>query len=455
MLLTNLKSLVTSDSSDFVKEKLLLRESQNRTLKADVEKILSYQAWIKAKTQDTFDSTRILGIVAAGKGAENYLPYTIPKIIKQISETGMLGDIIIGLNNGFECPTVIDRFTALSNVEVIHLYTENKSANNVPAQIFDNFLCENQPYCLSNMGYSHKQHRIFIVHQKKGAYAAGKIRVLGDIYGSLLLSSINNGWIPPEIMFTFDAESQFLVERNYPFVEPDSNGLKLIINELDKNSKIDILSTRNRFAVYQKALVDGIEALLPNFSQEIPPIQLFIDLCHGRYSGYQWMQGGGTFGKTDALVSLLVVISQTYPGSKIEDTQLSILAKYAGFVCEVFLDVVSTNRTPDMMDITMDEQPKKGWIEQMARWIAGVYALELCYGKHNIQTMVSRKIPLSIWIKPIKFLQMLKGKDEIRLDTVLQKVKILAIAFVVFQNLKKRSIDQPDILQGNEAKAHW
>lgn len=67
----------------------------------------------------------------------------------------------------------------------------------------------------------------------------------------------------------------------------------------------------------------------------------------------------------------------------------------------------------------------------------------------------SVKISLSIWIKPIKFLQMLKGKDTISLYTVMHKVKILAIAFVVFQNIKKRSVEKPDILQGKEAKAHW
>ncbi|MFW9265557.1 hypothetical protein, partial [Nostoc sp. CALU 546] len=341
------------------------------------------------------------------------------------------------------------------NVQVIHLYTAEKLANNIPSKIFDNLMCEGKPYSLSNFVYPDYQHRIFIVHQKEGVYAAGKIRVLGDIYSSLLLNSIDNGWIPPVILFTFDAESQFLIEQNYPFLDLDSNGLKLIISQLNEHSKIDIISTRNRFAVYEKTIIDGTEILLPDFSQEIPPIQLFLDLMHGRHNGFLWMQGGGTFGRTDALISLLVVIAQTYPGIRVEDTHLSILAKYAGFIYEILLDVVSINKTPSPTDITMDKPPKKAWIEQVSRWNAGAYALELCYGKHNISAITSGKVSLSILREPVKFLKRLKGKDKLNLYTIFHKTKVLASAFFISQKIARNSLDKPDILQGNEAKACW
>jgi DNA-directed RNA polymerase subunit RPC12/RpoP len=456
MLLINLKQSVRYKLSvNNLEGKLSLREKQDKRLREDVEKVLSCREWIKTITNNTFDRTRVIGIVAAAKGAENYLPYTIAKIIKQISETGMMADIVIGLNNGFECPTVIDGFCLLLNVQVIHLYTSEKLANNIPAKIYDNIKCEGEPYYLKNIDCQYCKHRIFVVHQKQGEYAAGKIRVLGDIYGSLLFKSIENGWIPPALLVTFDAESQFLVEQKYALVEPESNGLMLMLMELKNRPEIDILGTRNKFAVYQKGILDRTEVLLPNFSEEVPPLQFFLDLVHGKYRGYQWMQGGGTVGRTDVLVSLLTVISQSYPGTRTEDAHLTILAKFAGFRGNIYLDVVSTNRTPSLTDMTMDQPSKKAWIEQMFRWGTGTQGLELCYGKHNIKLIVPDGFPWSIFIDPIEFLKRLKGRDKVNLYTVIQKIKILAIAYAVSHNIRKKSLEMPDILQGDEAKAHW
>ncbi|MFB2771451.1 hypothetical protein ACE1AT_19505 [Pelatocladus sp. BLCC-F211] len=456
MLFTNLNKIVkTGLLTNNFKAKVSLREKQNIRLRSDVESVLSCREWIKTITNNTFDSTRILGVVAVAKGAENYLPYTIPKIITKISEIGVIADIVIGLNNGFECQSVIERFSLIPNVQVIHLYTGEKLANNIPAKIFDNAKCEGEVYSLSNIDYQSSQHRIFVVHQKKGEYTAGKIRVLGDIYASLLLRSIENGWIPPAILVAFDAESQFLVEQKYAFIEPESNGLMLMVNKLKNEPEIDILGTRNKFAVYQKSILDGMKVLLPNFSEEIPPLQFFLDAVHGRYIGYQWMPGGGTLGKTDVLISLLVVISQRYPGTRSEDSHLTILAKHAGFIGKIFLDVVSINRTPSLTDMTTGEEQTNAWIEQIFRWDSGYQGLKLCYGVHNIKFIVSNQIPLSIFAEPIQFLKILQGRDKINIKTVFKKVKTLVIAFLNSQNIKKKSLDNPDILQGSKTKASW
>ncbi|MDF5711065.1 MAG: hypothetical protein PUP90_26185 [Nostoc sp. S4] len=443
----------SEQSKTFLKEeRITLREKQNRTLKADVKSVLYYRDWIQAKTNHTFDSTRILGIVATTKGAESYLPYTIPKIIQQISQMGMMADIVIGLNNGFECPAVIERLSLLPNIEIIHLYTEEKLANNIPALIFDNIICQGQPYCLTNIDTHQDRHRIFVVHQKQGQYSAGKIRVLADIYSSLLLKSIENGWIPPSILVTFDAESQFLVSHNYSVTDLESNGLKLIVNQLQTHRKIDIIGTRNKFAVYEKAIVDGIEVLLPNFSEQVPPIQWFIDIVHGRFSGFECKWGGGTFGRTDVIVSLLAVISINYPGIRTEDTQLTILAKYAGFLDNIFLDVISTNRTPSMTDMTMGQPQKKAWIEQIYRWLASVHGLKLLYGKHNIKMLVNDGFPWFTLTSPITFLKLLKLNQK---SSILKTVFFLLIAFLVYKFIKKNSRKYPDILQGEKAKAFW
>ncbi|MEH1965730.1 hypothetical protein [Nostoc sp.] len=455
MFLNNL--LVTSKHPNkfLAGEKFALREKQDIILEADVKSVLFYREWIHAQTNNTLESTRILGIVAAAKGAENYLPYTIPKMIQQISEIGMMADIVIGLNNGFECPTVIDRFSLLPNVQVIHLYTGEKLANNIPAPIFDNLMCQGESYCLINIEPQLSQHRIFIVHQKEGQYSAGKIRVLGDIYGSLLLKSIENGWIPPAILVAFDAESQFLIEEEYSVIQPESNGLKLIVNQLQNSPEIDILGTRNKFAVYQKGMVDGAEVLLPNFSEEVPPIQWFIDIAHGKFSGFQSKPGSGTVGRTDVLVSLVAVITERYPGIRVEDTHLSILAKYAGFIGDIFIDVISTNRTPSLTDMTLEQPPKKAWVEQVYRWNSGYRGLELLYGEHNIKSIISYGFPWFTLTQPIEFFQSLIGSDKISLYTVIKKLKALAIAFIISRSISKRSFDKPEILQGSGAKACW
>ncbi len=437
-------------------EKLSLRKQQEKTLSADIERVLSYRKWINAKTNNNFDTTRMLGVVATGKGAENYLPNTIPKLIKQISEIRIGADIIIGLNNGFECQNVIESFTLLPNVQVIHLYTDKKVASTSPAKIFDNLNCQGNPYRLSKVDLQRSRHRIFVVHQKEGPYSAGKIRVLGDIYESLFLDSIDNGWIPPAILLTFDAESQFLVNRDYTIIAPDSNGLIPIIDELKNNPEIDLLGANNRYVVYRKNMVDGIEVLLPNFEAELPPVHWFLNIVHGKYRGYKWKPGGGTVGKTDVIISLLTLIAQRYPGARIEDVQLTILAKHAGFQGDIFMDTVSTNRVPSLTDLTGDQNPESAWIEQVFRWIASAYALEEKYGKHKVRYFNNAiGFPWSVWID-IRFFKRIMEIEKLNfLQVLLKKSKVLIAALFFFIKIRKKASENPDILQGSGAKASW
>ncbi|KOP28113.1 hypothetical protein AMR41_01505 [Hapalosiphon sp. MRB220] len=81
--------------------------------------------------------------------------------------------------------------------------------------------------------------------------------------------------------------------------------------------------------------------------------------------------------------------------------------------------------------------------------------MKLYYGVHNIKSIVFDKIPLSIFIEPIKFLKILKGTDKINVKKVFKKIKTLAIAFSISRNIKKKSLENPDILQGSKTKASW
>ena len=438
-----------------------LREKQDRTLTADVEGVLSCREWIHAKTNGTLDKTRILGVVAAGEGAEHYLPYTIPKIIRQISEMERGVDIIIGLNDGYECHTATDRFTFLPNVQVIHLYTEEKTGSTIPANVFPNWECEGAPYHLTNVDLQSSTHRIFIVHQKRGPYSAGKIRVLGDIYGSLLMKSIEYGWIPPELLVTFDAESQFLVNQDGGVPDSESNGLMLLVSELESNPPIDLLGAGPKNAIYQKGLVDGIDVLLPDFEEQLPPIQRFLRAVHGRYRGYKWKRGGGTIGRTDLIISLYVVIATRYPGVRIEDVQLTILAEdaqltilahHAGFQGDIIMDVVLTNRVPRITDMTTVGPTEPAWIQQVYRWIAGGHMLEVTYGKHNVGSIVSTGFPWTIFGDLIGFRRRFKGREETTFRTVRMNLKVVLSAFVTLQKIKKKVSENPDILQGLKAE---
>lgn len=433
---------------------IVSRIEQEKNLKYDVEGILSYRKLINDKTNHIFDYTRVLGVVAAGKGANDYLPNTIPQTIKQISAIGLGADIIIGLNNGFECPDVIKKLKSLENVQVILLYTGEKISNNIPAPIFEDADCKGKPYCLSSTRRP-LPHRIFIVHQKAGVHSPGKIRVLGDIYDSLLFRSIQHGWIPPATLVAFDAESHFLANDRQAIPQVGSNGLALIIGKLQNDREIDLLGANNRYVVYQPFIVEGTKVFVPDFSAELPPIQWFLNLLHGNYAGYKYKPASCTVGKTDIMISLFAVIAQRYPGARLDDVQLTVLAKNAGFHGDIFMDVTSTNRVPGISDLTADPQLKLAWKEQVYRWIAGLYALESNYGEQYIIPICTAHFPLNVVLNPIKFLNRFRKTEKLNLKNILKKVLLLISAALAFRQIQQKAANEPDILQGSQAKASW
>jgi hypothetical protein len=431
------------------------RETQDRALREDVQSVLAYRDRINARTHGATEGARILGIVAAGNGAENFLPYTIPKIVRQISETGKGADIVIGLNNGFECPMLLQRLPFLPDARVVHLYTEEKRSTTTPARVFADRSCEGEPYRLDSLAHPGETHRVFVVHQRAGPHAAGKIRVLGDIYGSLLLDSLEHGWIPPGILITFDAESQFLVAPAGTTPDPESNGLRLLIGKLQDCPEIDILGARPLYAVYRRGLVNGIDALLPDFHDPVPPIPWFLSAAHGRYPGYRWKPGGGTAGRSDVMMSLLVAIATKYPGARTEDVQLSVLAERAGLRGEIFPDVGFTNHVPSVNAMTTDDPPQRAWIQQMSRWIAGGHALERHYGRQNVGGIVSTGFPWPILADLPGFRRRLKETNRPHFRSFPKRARALWAAFVAFHRIKKQVAEHADLLEGPQATGSW
>jgi hypothetical protein len=295
------------------------------------------------------------------------------------------------------------------------------------------------------------------VHQKVSLHSSGKIRVLGDIYGSLLLKSIEKGWTPPEIIVAFDAETQFLVDTKDQAIDSklDTNGLMVIVNEFKKRPQIDILSARNKFVVYQKAMLDNIEILLPDFSKEVPPIQLYMNIVHGRFYGYKWHPGGGTVARTDVMISLLIIISERYPGIRIEDAHLSILAYHAGFNSDILLKLISVNSSPNIGEIAMNSFFTNAWMEQSYRWMSGYKGLELCYGKHNIIPIIKNGFPWFNFVETLDFFRALIDYQKINLFTIIKTIYFLRLALITSRKIRQQSSNNPDILQGSTAKAFW
>lgn len=409
-------------------------------LKRDVENVLIQKKCINKKTNNTFDITRILGVVATTHGAENYISYTIPKIVKQINESGFNADIIIGLNNGFECPAVVDKIASISESQVIHLYTTTKIDRAIPAIIFDNVELNGQPYRIKEHGHKLIKNRIFFIHQKNGVHSQGKVRILLDIY-QLLLDSIAVGWIPPIFTLTFDAETMFLIDVKDGKIDIESNGFGLLIKEIVSNSEIDILGARLRNALYSKQVTtDGAEVFLPEFSKLVPPIQLFVNFAHGKYKRYGVKPGGGTIGKTDVIISLLFVISKSYPGTIGEDVHATILANHAGFNGGICKDVVITNRCADMTDITNNGSVELTAEKQIYRWITAYYVLERKYGRKNIRFVAGYNLVWNIFISLFEIFKELNRLNINGIFAFIIKIKHLLKAISVSIKLKKYAL---------------
>lgn len=411
--------------------------SPKERLASDVNEVLRVRQRIKEKTSNTF-TDRLLGVVSAGRGAEKYLPRTIPLLIQQANEAGRKVDLLIGMNNGFENEEFYAAIGGSEETEVVHLYADQKLEPNVPAKVRDE---SKEPYTFTNDEAN--RNRVFIIHQPASAHAAGKIRMLNDAYG-LVMDSIEAGWTPPNLTIAFDAESEFrLAEGKSTRYGENSNGLARLLDQCEGPEAPDVIGTKNRFAVYR----DTVGQSKPDTEGVVPPMQLFLNLVHGRIDGYRWNPGGGTLGKTEAIVSLIDTISRRYPGMRIEDVVSTVLGLHAGFQQGVSYEVLSLNRCPGLED-------QNGWREQMERWVAGSKALDDLYGRENTKLVAG---PGKIW-------NVVAGVGGLMQEatTVRNKKQVLDLVQYMVDMLKVRpeynamhDKVMPDVVKGSSTTASW
>jgi hypothetical protein len=418
---------------------------------------LKYQTWINNKTNKSFNQTRILSVLPAAQGAEKHLPVTIPRLIQQMEEIGIGLDLVLGLNNGFTCPPVIDRISQLTNVKVIHLYAGDKASSTTPALIYDNPQLSGESYCLKNESLSPSKHRIFVLNQPQGIYAPGRIRILGDIYFSLFLHSIDRGWVPPSLLMTIDAETQFLATKAGIVPDPNSNGLSLMVEEMHQSSELELISTTLTTTVYQETTLDEMTVLIPDFEAELPALDLFLNLVHGQYYGYLWNNGGGTIGRTATIISIAATIAEKYPGIRVEDVQQTLLAKHLGFQNKISSKVISTNYVPAPTAMLLGEKPQPAWIDQFYRWMTSSYGLETYYGKHNVREIInSIAFPWWIWIYSLKLWRRIISieKNPFSLKFLYTLTRLI-LSLWTFSKLRQKALQQPDLITSSQANASW
>ncbi len=85
----------------------------------------------------------------------------------------------------------------------------------------------------------------------------------------------------------------------------------------------------------------------------------------------------------------------------------------------------------------------------------GFAGLKLLYGEHNIKMMADDGFPWFTVTKPVEFWKRVMGNEKINFYTVINKLRLLAIAFYISREIGNKSRKNPDILQGNGAKAFW
>ena len=451
---------------------------QDQTLREDVAQVLALRSRIKQYTHNTFDTARVCAVTPASPGGEHYLPYTIPTLIKQIARAGKRADIVIGLNNGYECPLTIAGLSTLLDTEIIHLYTGDKPGAHIPAPIFASPDHQDATY---HIPQASNGHRIFVLHQKRGPHAPGKIRVLGDICHSLLLHNIAQGWIPPLYLLMLDQETlvledhedfdtpalvvkmKLLVEQGLPIeaavqrvisdhyaanrraaptasstseavVDLNGRGVDRLIERMEQTGA-DISSVRWKNCAYNiESIYRSAKVILPSLNVVTSILHRMVYEMTGLSPYTMTFSGGCTLGRMDALLATHSYMASAYPGLTAEDAMATVLAYNAGFSTFMERQLYNTNRCFARHE-TLSTSGVATWKDQYARWIAGNDAIERLYGFSNITPMQGDGEAMSPVIALVMFAKKLHQTND------------LAKAWAVLEELQAAQADFAEINQ--------
>jgi hypothetical protein len=349
-----------------------------RTLKSDASRVRETLAKIRHVGAGRSDPRRILCVLAAGGQADRLLLGSVPALLRQVSDAKLSADLLIGLNNGFDCPTLWKVLRNLPSTTVDDLYFAPKLDARTPSEAFTSPNLDGVPFSFADIGQFEGRHRIFAMHQREGVNERGKIRILSDVYG-LLIRSLMAGWCYPTLMCTLDADSRFLLAEQNRSPSLESNGLRKAIEELLER-KLDLLGCRLANAAY----VTKKDVDVPDFDLPIPALYLVINALHGLVPGMTWLPGAGTFGNADVLMSLLATVCIRYPNEIIEDVHASVLASDLGFRMMVSDEVFCTNQCYPQDQFSIDVH-KPMYLAPLRRWAQGLRLLECLYSRGAVE----------------------------------------------------------------------
>jgi hypothetical protein len=220
-----------------------------KRLERDAAAILVRHHDLLAGTGGKTDARRLLVVLSTARGAEQHLPRSLPRLFAQTREMGRSVDLLIGCNNGFEPPGLADFLERALDCRVIEGFCTKEEADE-PAPVVDR---SGVPLRIG--AGTPGEDRCFLIRQRAASDAppgvtAGKIRMLGDLYG-LIGHSIAAGWHPPQFLLACDAESEFDQLAAWSTNGYGEPGLALLTARLESEPGLDLVGTRNRFAVFE------------------------------------------------------------------------------------------------------------------------------------------------------------------------------------------------------------
>lgn len=386
--------------------------SQSERLRRDVRDSQAAVARLRASCPGG-DDRRLLALVTAARTSEQYLPYTVPLVLRQAEVAGLGVDLVIGMNNGYRCPELVDSLAAMPGVPITVLESTAKPSLHAAGLVVDP-----AGAALYRIEPPRTPHRVFVVHQPAGPWSAGKDVMLLDLIDGLLLPNMQTGWGAPHTALVFDAEAVFVehepddtlaaaiaqarswLERSggHPVraalamaadaprrsagrsgFDIASPGLARLLAEW-RGGTLDVLGPATRFCAFgAPRTFRGVPVLMPLPAEPISAVHRVYNETCGVLPGCSCMSGAATLARTDVLLGMLSVILARYPDIYAEDAIFTVLAEQAGLRLRLARDVQITNRCASRNE-SAGEPPRPAWVAQIIKWYRGFDQVEQLYG---------------------------------------------------------------------------
>lgn len=427
----------------------------HENLEGDIKATKNILTKLQNCGESHLDDKRILGIVSTCAKGRNYLYSTLSKLFAQCAKSDIAADIIVGFNNGSYNQEFVEQLSNHIGLKpIIFRVTKRTSATTAGSitrvfnqndekfqSIYSNFL-ENS---------KDQKNRIIIIDQPESIFAAGKIRMLADIYTFLVDSIISGTWRPPALTLLFDSESHFhSINATSGNIDLDSNGIKELLHLFRSKPEIDVVGSRNIFLEYSEENNKN-NKLEPCWNNELFFMYNIVNRLHSQYDGFGHLPGGGTLGKTPILISIMHTIVNKYIGARAEDIFFSVIVTKMKCKVHRCRNIISSNRAISVRD----KEGIKACVKQFLRWKSSTLSVIEQYGKENMGELRGYENFEAALIKK----ELLGKKPECRSSSIQEiftnfslTIKDMPLFLKIGKRLEKAI---PDPVLGTNPKAQW